>query len=199
MDTPLRPRRRLAPAARRAELVDCAIRVLSTHGAGISMDQLAAAAGVSKPLLYHYFYDKAGLLKAAGDRAAELMLARLRPALAGLREVATPERWLHGAVSAYLAVLLEHQGLYRFHLAHPAPDRLGRPSADPILTALAEVLAELPGPTPPPAPVRYALAGMVQSVCHWWLVHRRPDRTALVDQLSRVLGHTVHGLSTLAC
>ncbi|MCO1581154.1 TetR/AcrR family transcriptional regulator [Crossiella sp. SN42] len=208
MDTPLeqsalrRPcegrRRRMAPAARRAELVETAIKVITTHGAGISMDQLAAAAGVSKPLLYHYFYDKAGLLKAAGDRAAELMLARLRPALTGLREAGTRRQWIRGAVEAYLVVIMEHQWLYRFSLSNPAGPRGGQ-AADPIVTALADLLGEIPGlnPSPPPDPVRYALAGMVQAVCHWWLEHRRPGRAQLLDELSQLLCHTVDGVCAL--
>ncbi|MCK2239837.1 MULTISPECIES: TetR/AcrR family transcriptional regulator [unclassified Crossiella] len=208
MDTPLehstvrRPcgprRRRMAPAARRAELVETAIRVITTHGAGISMDQLAAAAGVSKPLLYHYFYDKAGLLKAAGERATELMLARLRPALAELRGVGVRERWIHGAVEAYLAVITEHQWLYRFTVSNAAIGKHAAP--DPIIAALADVLGEIPGlrPSPPPDPVRYALAGMVQAVCHWWLEHRRPGRAQLLAQLSRMIEHTVAGMSALA-
>lgn len=193
-----RRRRRMAPAARRAELVETAIKVITTHGAGISMDQLAAAAGVSKPLLYHYFYDKAGLLKAAGERATELMLARLRPALAGLRGTSTPRQWIRGAVEAYLSVILEHQWLYRFSLSNPGA-RAGRAAADPIVAALADVLGEMPGlqPDPPPEAVRYALAGMVQAVCHWWLEHRRPGRALLLDQLSEIIGHTVAGMRLL--
>ena len=59
---------RLDPEARRAELADAAIRAIRAIGADASMADIAAEAGISKPVLYHHFGDKAGLAAAIADR-----------------------------------------------------------------------------------------------------------------------------------
>jgi AcrR family transcriptional regulator len=75
-------------AARRAGLVAAAFRAIARHGPGVSMEQIAAEAGITKPILYRHFGDKTGLVAAVTLRyLAELRgaLAKVDPAL-GLRE-----------------------------------------------------------------------------------------------------------------
>jgi AcrR family transcriptional regulator len=66
--------RRLHVDQRRQQLLDVGSRMFSAHSfEEISMQDIAAAAGVSKPLLYHYYPSKIDLFKAAvADKAAEL-------------------------------------------------------------------------------------------------------------------------------
>jgi AcrR family transcriptional regulator len=65
---------RLQVDERRRQLLDAGTRLFAQHAfEEISMRQIAQAAGVSKPLLYHYFPSKIELFKAAvADKAAEL-------------------------------------------------------------------------------------------------------------------------------
>src|SRR4051812_33024253 len=56
------------PAERRASLLTAAEGAIAEHGAGASMEQIAAAAGVSKATLYDNFDGKAGLNLALLDR-----------------------------------------------------------------------------------------------------------------------------------
>ena len=53
---------------RRRRFVDAALRVLDADGPELPMDAVAAEAGVSKPVLYRYFSDKAALVDALGAK-----------------------------------------------------------------------------------------------------------------------------------
>ena len=65
---------RLKVDERRRQVVETGARLFTDHAfEEISMRQIAEAAGISKPLLYHYFPSKIELFKAAvAERAAEL-------------------------------------------------------------------------------------------------------------------------------
>lgn len=66
------PRKRLAPEERRLQLLDVAERLLIDHGsATLTLEGLAAEAGVTQPLLYHYFDGREALLQALILRAYE--------------------------------------------------------------------------------------------------------------------------------
>ena len=59
---------------RRAELVAAAVRAVDSGGTEVSIADIAAEAGVSKPVLYRYFADKAELHGAVGMWAARQIL-----------------------------------------------------------------------------------------------------------------------------
>ena len=86
---------------RREEFVAAALRVLSKHGPELPMGAVAAEAGVTKPVLYRYFVDKAALVRALGEYASALLQLRLVPALtAGGPALAR----IREAVGAYFAI-----------------------------------------------------------------------------------------------
>lgn len=61
------PDRKPAPD-RRAKILEGAVRVIATDGVrGLRIEKLAAEAGVSTALIYHYFGDRSGVLQAALD------------------------------------------------------------------------------------------------------------------------------------
>lgn len=65
--------------AYRAELVQHALRLFVERGyAGVGMRELAAASGVSKSALYHYFDSKDALFGAVVDHVAEADAAAIR-------------------------------------------------------------------------------------------------------------------------
>src|ERR1041384_4390728 len=68
-------------AARRAEFVEAALRALDEHGPELGMEHVASAAGVTKPVLYRHFTDKADLFVALGQRGTEILFERLIPAV----------------------------------------------------------------------------------------------------------------------
>jgi len=105
-----------ADAARnRAAVLDAAARLFREHGVeGVSMDAIAAAAGVGKGTLFRRFGDKAGLAVALlDDRERALQEAILSgPPPLGPDE-GDPGARLAAFVDAYLDYVLEHLDLAR--------------------------------------------------------------------------------------
>ena len=64
------------PSARREEVLETALTLVSEHGvAGASLRKLAAELGISQPSLYHYFPSKEALVSAVVEYCADKMLA----------------------------------------------------------------------------------------------------------------------------
>jgi AcrR family transcriptional regulator len=109
------PRRERADAARnRAAVLQAAAGLFAEHGVtAVSMDQVAAAAGVGKGTIFRRFGDKAGLAVALLDtRERELQEAILHGP-PPLGPGAAPAARLITFTSAYLDYLLEHLDLVR--------------------------------------------------------------------------------------
>ena len=68
--------------ARREQLVDATIAAVGRHGAGVGMEEIAAAAGTSKTVVYRHFADRADLYTAVCARVAETVVTRVRAAMA---------------------------------------------------------------------------------------------------------------------
>ncbi|NGO77867.1 TetR/AcrR family transcriptional regulator [Streptomyces sp. YC504] len=70
-------RRRMAVEERRQQLIGVALELFSHRSPDeVSIDEIAAAAGISRPLVYHYFPGKLSLYEAALKRAAEDLATR---------------------------------------------------------------------------------------------------------------------------
>jgi AcrR family transcriptional regulator len=91
-------RTRLSAKQRRAQLVEVASRLFAEHGYhSLSMEQLADAAGVSKPVLYQHFPSKRDLYLALLREAVTDLEGQVRRALDGT--TSNRDR-VRGAVSA---------------------------------------------------------------------------------------------------
>jgi AcrR family transcriptional regulator len=79
MATATAQRRRLDPAARREQLVAVALAVTAEGGyAGLTLEEVAARAGVTRAALYRYFpRGKLDLFLAAIERAGDILTAEL--------------------------------------------------------------------------------------------------------------------------
>ncbi|WP_328539128.1 TetR/AcrR family transcriptional regulator [Streptomyces sp. NBC_00344] len=70
-------RRRMGVDQRRQQLIAVALELFSHRSPDeVSVDEIAAAAGISRPLVYHYFPGKQNLYEAALRRAADELAAR---------------------------------------------------------------------------------------------------------------------------
>ena len=84
--------------ATRDRVLDAAAALVFEHGvAGTTLDDVRAAADVSKGQLYHYFADKDDLVHAVIDRTVEQVLGA-QPALADLSSWAAIAGWLDDLV-----------------------------------------------------------------------------------------------------
>lgn len=57
-------RQRMSPERRREQLLSAAADYIAVHGTGFSLDDIAQSAGISPPLMRHYFTNRDGLLVA---------------------------------------------------------------------------------------------------------------------------------------
>ncbi|MFT4470726.1 TetR/AcrR family transcriptional regulator [Arthrobacter sulfonylureivorans] len=96
---------------RRRELIRAARHAVHRLGPDASMEDIAAAAGTSKPVFYRYFGDKAGLQQAMGEVVVGRMQARLQEAAAS---ATTPQEGLTAMVSVYLQMAESSPHVYAF-------------------------------------------------------------------------------------
>lgn len=87
----------------RAAIVDAAAALMYKNGVhATSLDDVLAASGTGKSQLYHYFSDKADLVRAVIDRQLELVLAS-QPALNHIDSWDGINRWASEIVDAHSA------------------------------------------------------------------------------------------------
>ncbi|GAA3179835.1 TetR/AcrR family transcriptional regulator [Nonomuraea roseoviolacea] len=110
-----RPPKERADASRnRAAVLDAAARLFAEHGVeGVSMDQIAAAAGVGKGTLFRRFGDKAGLAVALLDARERTLQEGILHGPPPLGPGAEPAERLAAFADAYLDYLLEHLAVIR--------------------------------------------------------------------------------------
>lgn len=110
-----RPRRERADAARnRAAILRAAAALFAEQGvAEVSMDQIAAAAGVGKGTLFRRFTDKSGLAVALLDERESALQAAILTGPPPLGPGAPPGKRLSAFANAYLDYALGHLDLVR--------------------------------------------------------------------------------------
>ncbi|WP_312866497.1 TetR/AcrR family transcriptional regulator [Streptomyces boluensis] len=186
-------------AARREEFVDAALRALAAHGPELRVDQVALAAGVSKPVLYRQFSGKTDLLEAVHERATTLLIERLVPAL---DSSLAPLAQVRAAVDAFFSVLDQHPNLYWLvNTTIPAGPlregtgvRAGKALAAATLSQVfAAHLRALGLDTRDAQPLAQAVVGMVHTTAEWWLESRTMSRAEVVDFLTPVAWAAIDG------
>ena len=194
-------------ARRRQEFVDAALRVLRDTGPDLPMGAVAAQAGVTKPVLYRYFADKAALVQALGEFASGLLRERLVPALTtGGPAMAR----IRGGVGAYFAIIDENPDLYWLLTRHGAGDSTGDGAAGAggaglmarqkefIATTLTAVFGDYlraygldSGAAEPWA---FGITGLVQSTGEWWLSRRSMSRAQVTEYVSQLIWWALTGV-----
>ena len=103
-------------AERRRELVASTLRAIRKHGAGVGMDDIAAEASTSKPVIYRHFGDKAGLYQAVVDWVHDYIWERL--ALADVAD-AEPDEVVKSLADTYLTLVENDPDIYQFVITQP--------------------------------------------------------------------------------
>jgi len=183
-------RPRLSTDARRGQLVALGIDIFSERPFDeVSIDDIAAAAGISKGLLYHYFPSKRDFYVAVIRSAADEMQALTEPDPA-----LEPRDRLAAALDRYLGYVETHARGYATVLragigSDPAVAEIVEEVRGAMVARLLADLAE----TPPPA-LRIAVrgwVGFVEAASLDWLAHGGLDRAQLRELLVAALGGAV--------
>jgi AcrR family transcriptional regulator len=176
-------------------------RVIRRMGPAASMDDIAAEAGIAKPVLYRHFGDKGGLYQVLAER----YVAALREELEGvLDRAADPRARLAATIDAYLAFVEREHEAYAF-LMHRAISE--RPEAQATVADFVRGIAE-------EVAVRmraelgrfgldasgtdswaYGIVGMVQLAGDRWLERRDVPRAAVVEHLVRLVWDGFSGMA----
>lgn len=199
-------RRRVPRQIRERQMVEVADQVFTARGyGGASMDEIAAACGVTKPMLYAYFGSKEGLFAACGLAAGEHLRERLRE-VAGDPSASSEQLLWRG-----LTVIFNRIGEVRdtwlrlYPPDGPAPAGALGARAAINRAAMTELVAQLMrdaalrgGLSEQAAeqvvPLAHALVGAVVAIAGWWMKH--PAEGAELQAL-RVMNFAWKGLEQL--
>jgi AcrR family transcriptional regulator len=183
---------------RREQLLDIGRRLFAERGLdGTSIEEIAAQAKVSKPVVYEHFGGKEGLYAVVVDREVERFLAMATRVLQGED---TMEKFEVAAVSL-LRYIEDNSDGFRILVrdSHPASGSgtfasLISDIAGQVEYILADVLKSR-GYDPKFAPM-YAqmLVGMVAFTGQWWLDARKPKIEEMAAHLMNLAWNGLSGL-----
>jgi AcrR family transcriptional regulator len=169
---------RLTAAARRAQLIEVGRAVFAKRGyEATSVEEIAARAKVSKPIVYEHFGGKEGLYAVIVDREVEHIVGRIVEGMS----TGSPRQRLEGAALAFLTYVEERPDGFAVLLRDaPASKRSGEMPA--LMYDLASRVGAIfteqfrkAGYDAKAAPIyAHALVGMVAFVGQWWTESRKP-------------------------
>lgn len=191
----------VARADREAQIVDTACRVFGEGGyAATSVADVAAAAGISKPLIYQYFGSKDGLYAVALRRAADELVAEIERTaslgavgldravvtLDGMFRVLAERPWLWRLVfdataprdGEVAAVLAEHE------------ERLVVLGTDGVGDLLALLGNDDPGDL---SALRAVWENTFRTLVGWWLDHPEVTPEAMTERCRRLFAVVLTG------
>jgi AcrR family transcriptional regulator len=188
---------RLSTEERREQLLAAGVGLLSRRSHDeVSIEEIAAAAGVSKGLLYHYFPTKKDFILAAIERGQRELAARLRP-----DQSLAPEAQLDASLEGFLDYVEENATAFRtiFRGADGDPEIMaalesGRAEQMRTLMGALGQWEEAPISTEPSPALETAVQGwtfFVDGAVLRWLEHGGLDRRQLTQLLKAALGGAV--------
>jgi AcrR family transcriptional regulator len=169
-------RSRLPRAERERQMLETAHALFAERGyAEVTMDEVASAVGVTKPLLYNYFGNKERLYAAcmapAADGLAEAIVSAVRSADA-------PAEALAAGVRAFFAFLAGDREGWRVLFDETKPAHVAE---------YRDRLARLVNPDPAVEPLIVAVLGAAEALGRWWLRTEAMPADAAADLLIRTL------------
>jgi AcrR family transcriptional regulator len=164
---------RLPRDQRRIQLLDAASEVFASKGYhAAAMDDIADAAGVSKPVLYQHFPSKLDLYLALLDQSCERLAEVVEEALASTEDNA--DRVI-ATVAAFYEFVSSESGDFRFIFEsdltgdRAVQQRLSQVNAE-ISNAIAEVIAEDTSlPVQQAKLLAVCLVGIAQVSARYWI------------------------------
>jgi AcrR family transcriptional regulator len=186
---------RLPRAVREQQMLDAAVLVFSRRGYhAAAVDEIAEAAGISKPMVYAYLGTKEELFTACLHREG----ARLMEAVAEVVGVdVPPDQQLRRALRGFFGFVAAHRDAWLVLSRHA---RGRQPFAGEIASMRArwiELAGGLLRRAAPHAddvtPAAYALVGAAESLADWIVEHGDGDPAAMAARLSDLIWSGVDG------
>jgi AcrR family transcriptional regulator len=189
--------RRMPRPERERQMLEVAGKSFAARGFhAVSMDEIAAQAGISKPMLYHYFGSKEGLYVAYVRQQGNALLAGMSDATAP--DAAPAERLWEGTL-AFLGYVDEHRPGWAL-LSSEAVSQ-GGPLAAEVAQLRARIAAiihrlflSVAGAGGTSEALAHAYVGAGESVANWWLEHPDEPREHVARLLVRLAGGALPGL-----
>jgi AcrR family transcriptional regulator len=176
-------RKRIAPDARRELIEGAAARLFADRGyGGTTLDDIAADAHVTKPMVYRHFESKKALYLALLERHRDDMPRFLEQADMG----AVLERWFayvqerpHGWKMLFRDASGDAEiQAYRLEV---------QATARALIAVMVEAQAESALPPEEVEPLAELLRTGLAGLALWWIDHPQVERSVLVEVAGRVL------------
>lgn len=179
--------KRLAPAERRAQLIQLGVDELRRNGGSLAtVDRIAEAAGISRGLLFHYFPTKQAFHVALVEETARMMLEATDPP-----RTLDPVERLRAGLAGYIDFVRQNEALYVSLLRGSAgSDDAMQAIFNATRGAFVDRLIEGLGGTDPTPLIRTALrgwVGFVEESTLDWVLHHDVDRAQLIELQERAL------------
>jgi AcrR family transcriptional regulator len=185
-------------AERREQLLVIGRRLFAERGFdGTSIEEIAAQAGVSKPVVYEHFGGKEGIYAVVVDREMQRLLAMVTASLSGGHY----RQKLEGAATALLEYIEDSADGFRI-LVRDSHAASGTGTFGSLLSDIASEVEHILGAEfkakgydPKLAPM-YAqmLVGMVALTGQWWLDARKPKLDEVAAHLVNLAWNGLSGL-----
>jgi AcrR family transcriptional regulator len=175
---------------RREELLDAAERAIRRIGPHASMEDLAAEAGITKPILYSHFGDRAGLARALAERAGNRLVTSLGETVAAARLTREPREVVRAAMGTFCSFVENEPEIYRFVVlssffeTHPVTSHIVTEVAQKLREMLEAGLQAAGAETKGAEAWSIAVVGMTSVVAEWWLERRTMSMDELVESLT---------------
>lgn len=191
-------KRRMTGRERREQLLDIGRGLFAERGFdGTSVEEIAAQAGVSKPVVYEHFGGKEGVYAVVVDREMQTLLEMV----AGALHADHPRDKLEGAALALLRYVEEHSDGFRI-VARDSHAASGTGSFASLISDIASQVEHVlaaefrsRGYDTKLAPMyAQSLVGMVALTGQWWLEVRQPRREVVAAHLVNLAWNGLSGL-----
>jgi AcrR family transcriptional regulator len=171
-------RTRLSRDDRMEQTLEAAHALFAERGyAAVTMEEIAAAIGVTKPLLYNYFGNKERLYIACMERSADALITTIAEAV---RETENPGDALGAGVRAFFSFLDSDRSAWAVLFDETLPqagevfERVAAYRGQILDLVSASLLAQLPMRRREGAKVEVealstALLGASEALARWWL------------------------------
>jgi AcrR family transcriptional regulator len=179
---------RMSALERRQQLIHVSRGVFAERGFdAASIEEIAAAAEISKPIVYEHFGDKESLYAIVVDREMTLLMSMMTESLTSDR----PRVLLEQAATALFDYIDEQTDGFRVLLRpHPRGDQRGgtfgtvmREVADHLTERLVVVCTRYGYPVELAPMYAHMLVGMVALTGEWWAEVRTPSKELVITQV----------------